>query len=130
MGTLYTPIPIFEIQSQEDTVAWLEEQGLNLPEPGLSSRYPTPNEIREAIESIEDCDTEYFTGSSTWQVTVSKNEASAWTSIVVKDYSMSPGEDDEPHDFYFEKGWVELIVDILQRLSIKCGPFVLFAVPR
>jgi hypothetical protein len=40
---------------------------------------------------------------------------------------MSPGEDDEPHNFYFETGWVELIVDILQRLSIKCGPFVLFA---
>ncbi len=127
MGTLYTPIPLSVLSLQAETRAYLEQQGVRLPPPAASSRYPTPNEIRNAVESIPESEAEYDIGPDQWRVTVSMNESPAWTSVVVMDYLHALGEDDEPHDFYFEKGWPELVEDILQRLSLVCGPFVLFA---
>ncbi len=45
-----------------------------------------------------------------------------WTSLIVQDFE---GIEDEPHEFYFEKGWEDLIIQIVEKLSGYCGPLVL-----
>ncbi len=103
---------------------WLKEKGISYTMPSSGSRFPAPNEIRNVLDRLEDCKTEYTVSEQTWQAVVSDAQK-RWTSLVVLEFHRQTGEEEIPHEFYFEKGWPELMEKILKKLSELCGPFVL-----
>ncbi len=121
MGVLYSCIPI---TNTPEILAWLQEQRVSLPSESIFSRDPTPQEIRAALETIENYTTDYAVSRTFWQANVSYTadpEHGPWTCINVLNY-----HDDEAQSYhiYFEKGSPELILTIMERLSRLCGPLL------
>lgn len=126
MGVSYTPLPLNTIDKDEG-LAWLRSFGLAIPPRVEANRFPTPNEIRTVLKNLEGYQVDYFVGSQTWQATISHPTRPEWAEIVVPNFSQAGGQEDLPHEFYFERGWPELITVILEDLARKWGPFVLVA---
>lgn len=117
MGVLYSAFPI-----DVDTRKWLAEDSIVCP--NVDGRAPTPTEIATALDSLSGYNVDYNISDSVWQANIadaSSPETGMWTLVNVMGY-VSP---DEPCEFYFEKGWTELIVRILHALSNATGPFAL-----
>ena len=120
MGVLYIVAPL-----SGEVVDWLEESGIGVPAGG-KSRFPTLLEIRETLDSLEGFDIEYNDNGvgSCWQAMISSAQdpgSGPWTLLNIN----RRAEPSEPQDLSFEKGYPELIVDILARLSTRCGVLVL-----
>ncbi len=124
MGVSFTPIPL-NIFYNDEGLAWLKRFGPTIPPRVEDNRFPTPNEIRDVLEELEGYTIDYFINSQTWQATISHPIRPEWAAIVVLNFSGASEEEDLPHDFYFERGWPELITVILEHIARKCGPFVL-----
>jgi hypothetical protein len=121
MGVLYSCIPITDTP---EILAWLQEQRVTLPSPSIFGRDPTPQEIRTALDSIENYTADYAVSRTFWQANVSytaEPEQGPWTCINVLNYQ---DDESQPYHIYFEKGWPELILTIMERLSRLCGPLM------
>jgi hypothetical protein len=119
MGVLYTVMP-----PSQEVADWLHELGIAVSV-DTSSRGPNISEIRETLDSLEGFSVEYTDNGigSTWQAMITSigdPDSGGWTLLNIS----SRAEPGEPQEIWFEKGHPELIVEILSRLSMRCGTFV------
>ena len=121
-SALYSVVTLFECMQDPATVAWLMQSDINLPGITPPGRYPTPAEIEQVIDAIPGMRAAYRRTAKVWQVTVRSRKDVSWACLAVRDYS---GDEHEPHRFYFEGGWDEVILLITARLADLCGPMVL-----
>ena len=117
MGTIYTVIPL-----DQKCVEWLDAEGVSCPPLSNPSRYPTPREIVDAIGELQNYEFSVHSDSQTKEWTVQVNTAGdAWAQIRVRNFQ----SEDIPHEFYFTKGWQEVVLAVTRRLARRCGAFVL-----
>ena len=119
MGVLHSVLPL-----NESCIEWLDQEGVPHPAPTAGTRFPTPNEIKSALHQIGDYVVDLAADPSTgeWLATITeaKSTTGAWADLRVSNYS----SDDEPHEFYFPKGWPEIIFTVVEHLTRYCGPLV------
>jgi len=119
MGILYTVWPL-DSQMKE----WLTSQGIAFPEG--SSRWPTKQEIRNALGSLRGFKVRYTENgpNARWDATIeSPDVEDLWTLLHANPEAAS----DSTTHIDFEKGEPGLIVAILRDLSSATGPLVLMA---
>ena len=108
-----------------DVADWLAESGASLPA-DTSTRWPLLAEIRDVLDSLEGFTVDYTDNGigSSWQAMITSADdpdTGGWTLMNITHQK----EPSEPQEIWFEKGFPELIVDILTRLSSKCGTLVI-----
>jgi hypothetical protein len=111
--------------ANEEVITWLQSMGIAVPSNWRLSRYPTPNEIRAVLNAIDGYTIDYFVSDRHWQVTIAEKaqpETGALASPVVLGFE---GDEAKPLHFYFETGWHDLMIDVLNKLSNVCGPLAL-----
>lgn len=121
MGTSYTVVPA----SEAGVAVWLNKRGIDLPGNWAKSRYPSPAEIRSAVDSMANYRIEYFITQHDWQATISQAEdpnGPTWALLVVLGYT---GDETMPHQFYFERGAANVMRDVIIKLAAECGPLLL-----
>ena len=127
MGQSYSVIPLNKFLDWEGSAEYLRERGLTPPYRAEYSRAPTLSDIRTVLSELEDYTTEYGGGSSSWQARISSavdpRRGPNTTINVLNIVESEAGEQVADH-FYFEKGWPQLALHILEKLSRVCGPFV------
>lgn len=117
MGTLYSPIPL-----NDEARDWLATEGFAAPD--SDGRCPTPNELIATLDALEDQTVDYNISSNNWQAQIDDRQSpktGPWTLLNVRNYNDNPNA---PCDFYFAKGWPELVVRIVFRISKTCGPYL------
>ena len=113
----YSAIPL-----NDEARDWLANEGIAAPD--SDGRAPTPTELKATLEALDDQSVAYNINTTNWQAQIDDRqspETGPWTMLNVSNYSDDP---DEPCEFYFTKGWPELIVIILFDISKTCGPFL------
>lgn len=108
----------------QEVADWLHESGIAVSV-DTSSRDPNISEIRETLDSLEGFSVEYTDNGigSPWQAMITSiddADSGGWTLMNIS----SCAEPEQPQEIWFEKGHPELIVEILSRLSLRCGTFV------
>ncbi len=124
MGTSYSPIPMSIVMQSDQGPTLLEARGLTPSAELGDGRFPTPAEIRRTLDEMSDCQWSESLSSRDLEITVAKQDESAFAHIWVEDYALSR-KDNEPRQFSFYRGHIELVVEIIKRLSHFCGPFLL-----
>ena len=126
MGIQYYIVPLGSYGGRSDALASsLEAFGITIAVDQSPSRYPTPREIRAVLDQLDGYAVTYHVDAYTWWADVTDAvdpQHARWTSLIVQDFE---GVEDEPHEFYFAKGWEDLIIQIVEKLSRVCGPLVL-----
>jgi hypothetical protein len=122
MGVIYS---VFTLT--QEIREWLASEGIDVPQSTVASRYPTPNEISATLNSMSDISVEYTIPNpgGTWQALMSTKpdpDNGPWTLINISEYK----SDSIPQPLWFEKGWDDLIINILKKLSLTTGPLVLY----
>lgn len=118
VGVLYSVLPL-----NDQVRVWLDNEGLEYPR-GVEGRRPSPRELAEAAASVDGFKTDESTGKDWWQLSVSGTtdpSREAWTLVNALKFAGR----DTPCEFYFEKGWPDLIVKIVRALAAVTGPVVL-----
>ena len=117
MGVLYSAFPV-----TGEVREWLAEEGHAVPQANGSA--PTPNQLQTALETLTDQSVSFNISEGVWQAQIDdlkSPEDGPWTMINVLKYT-SP---DEPCEYYFEKGWPELIIKVAHRIAQQCGPIAI-----
>jgi len=118
MGAMYSAFPI-----TKEMAEWLKEQNIKFPAEELS-RNPHLSEIKNVLALLKDYDikmSEDVIGDH-WQAYIEHKkdpESKGWA--ILRILNLKDGE----NEFYFEKGWPDLIVEIMVELAKKTGPLVL-----
>jgi hypothetical protein len=90
-------------------------------------RNPRLTEVRAVLDRMTGTRAEYQEApkrGQPWGISVEDStdpENGPWTELRTLKY-----DEDQPTDFYFEKGWPELIVRIVSRLAATCGTLCIF----
>ena len=105
-------------------MAWLISMDVPLPGVIPPGAYPSPEQIKQALDSISGIHVDYLEGQSCWQASATHREDVSWAILTVQDYSGDPAE---PHRFSFVAGWDEMILLITSHLARVCGPLVLLS---
>ena len=118
MGVLWTTYPL-----DDEMKGWLDSQDVWYPD--SPSRFPTGNEIKEALAGLPGVDvqiTDNGVGAS-WQAWIISDTSpeEMWTLLNISRYS----GDDEPQELWFEKGHEQLIKTVLNEICKTSGPIVL-----
>ena len=116
MGTLYTVILL-----DQKCAEWLDTESVPHPVVTNLTRYPTPREILEVLHGIPDAKVIIHSDvqSHEWSAQIDMNDNS-WAQMRVRDFS----SEDTPHEFYFSKGWPEVVFVVTERLARLCGTLV------
>jgi hypothetical protein len=120
MGVSYHIFPM-----DEDVREWLESDYGQKPNSFGSA--PTPHQLVIALKSLSDQLVEFNIRPGVWQATISDRiapETGPWAALSVLGYE-GEESDDEPCEFYFQKGFPSLIVKIVHRISQCCGSFAI-----
>ena len=121
MGVLYSVLPL-----DARTRKALAQYGVT-EVPAEEGRNPTPAEVRGTLGELPGYRVQYETPSiedGSWGATVedaANPEEGPWTHLRSREYA---GER-EPIELGFEKGWPDLIVRIVVRLTEACGTLVI-----
>jgi len=116
---------VYVVRPMDHQIAhWLSTHGVDCPI-GQNGRDPTLAEVRAALGEIPDVRFHQTVGGAGggWEVDVMNRMDPAnarWTSI------RSSGAATDRAPIAFHKGWSDLIVEIVHRLSARTGPLVLF----
>lgn len=153
MGLSWSLISI--IDARHGMADWCERCGIDLSQATKTGRYPTPNEVRHALDTLNDYQAVYFNIfrrsvihaivssaiSSAEAETFSTADIHTKGKIVVNalcnqdDWSTEVNVYDPddveigaevPHRLYFGKGNLELNIVIAEKISRICGSFLLF----
>jgi len=104
------------------TVAWMIHANVSLPEEVPPGRYPSPAEIRKALDAIPGIRVTYLVSERAWSASMISRKDVSWASLAILDFN---GDSDVPHPFCFEGGWDEMIHLVSSHLSKQCGALVL-----
>ena len=119
MGILWTVWPL-----DDQMRTWLDEQDIAFPD--RPSRFPTGREIKEALTDFAgspDIRDNGVGGPYSAFLRRRTAEEEQWTLLQITEFT----GDDEPQKLWFEKGHEQLIVDVLRKLTLACGPLTLIA---
>jgi len=122
IGSLYgvTTLEHFAEMTRSD---WLEAVGFTLPANPLPSRYPTEEELRKVLDSLDGYSASYQIDAYTCFADVtSAQDRDGPQYIGVR--LTKPLRDEHP-TLAFEKGSDRLVLMIVEKLSHVCGPLVL-----
>jgi len=117
LGVLYIALP-----SDQEVRAWLEELELPIGD-RTDGRMATDAEIRAAVAALAGYRAEYRGEGAVTVVDISsieKPQAGPWAVLA---YAVAE-DASEPH-LTFRRGWAEVMVPLLHRLSTVTGPIVL-----
>ncbi len=123
MGIRYTVLPV---ASHPDLVGWLEKYNINVPPLPGNNRYPSPEEIKTTLDNLEGYQVTYDIDSQHWRAHVvsDKSPKRKWAKLHVADFQ---GDEQSPHDFWFDQGDPGVNLLILKLLSATCGPLIMSA---
>src|SRR5687768_5247991 len=97
--------------ADEAHVADLLPAGTTLPDAAIPSRNPTPSEIRMVAAALTDLHVGVWSPPEhEWSVSfkdLTDPHAQPWTVLNVSDFN---GDEGAPHEIWFEKGWLSLIL--------------------
>ena len=127
MGTSSIIIPIDEEQIQEMN-EWLVDYGFEIPV-GITSRYPTPSEIRQVLDEMPEY-TKVYSMENLWDVGVyetalydQEHRSSSGKDAYI--CSIGPKLDDSlPLHIYFSGGSPEVNLEIVLGLARFTGPLL------
>jgi len=126
MGTNYS-VFAFDPDFLREAREWLDELGARLPAFSAAARNPSPREITQILRELRDYTADISADLSTGEwcadICAAETQNPAWTALRIQDYRA----EDEPHRFYFSKGWLEVIFPIVERLTHLCGPLLVYA---
>lgn len=120
MANSYTVVTF----ADQEVNAWLQGLGVSLPNNWNQSRYPTPNEIRSTLDRMMQYRVDYYITRQDWQATIAEKATPDMALLVVIPFS---GDEASPQRFYFERGSVNVMVDVMNQLSSVCGPLALIS---
>jgi hypothetical protein len=133
MSALYSIIPIKKEYYEQKLPEWLAEFGIDLP-PGISSRYPTPIEIRRVLDETPEWTKHFNISATQWDAEVSEPN---WYSdeLGMKIYGRDAiihsvgfsSDESMPLHIYFRNGWEEFNLEIVHRLTKYTGALILMA---
>ncbi|MGD8456600.1 MAG: hypothetical protein PVF83_09470 [Anaerolineales bacterium] len=112
------------------TIIWLESFDIVQPSglETMASRYPTPNEIYKTIQDLKFYIFAEYATENDWIVEIEEIEPKKegrWVILLIDDFNGNWESVEEPHNIYFELGDEDFMIEILQRLTSTCGPFIL-----
>ena len=118
MGAMYSVYPLVA-----EIKPWLDEMSVEYP-PSPEGRNPHLAEIQSALAQLEGYSIKDTTAEigKTWQALIESTqgpEENGWALLNIIQVT------DGPNEFYFEKGWPDLIVKITHLISSFSGPLVL-----
>lgn len=111
--------------SDEANVTWLKSLGHAETADWGRSRYPTPGEIRLVLNRTRKYHVDYNVSGPDWYAKIAELpqlDTGSWALLVVQSFS---GDENKPHEFYFERGWRNVMEDIVNLLYEVCGPLAL-----
>jgi hypothetical protein len=131
MSVLYSIVPFVE-EYYSEFVEYLADFGIEIPT-GTKSRYPTPLEIRQALDEMPEYTKRYSISHMSWDVDIYetafydqelRRSRGKYASI----NSVGPAPDETiPLHIYFHGGTDEVNLEIVMRLTKFTGPLVLMA---
>jgi hypothetical protein len=117
MGTLYTVIPL-----DKKCADWLDAEGVLHPPVSDLSRYPTPREISAVLSQLSGYTVTIHSDPQTREWTAQiEGPGDSWAQIRVREFS----SDETPHEFFFSKGWPEIVFTVTEQLTQYCGALVI-----
>ena len=124
MSVLWGTLQAQDELSSRSILGWLAEEGIVPPREFKPGRFPTPVEMRNALDSVENAAVTYYIdtsigGKENWQAEVKLDGMH----LLINDVDYM-GHNDVPVHFYYQ-GEFQLIVTILQKLALVCGAFIL-----
>jgi hypothetical protein len=94
------------------------------PETSSTDRRPTPREVVQVLQGIAGYEATITANrdSGEWHATIQSCDPGnpSWTALRISDYR----DDDSPHDLCFHKGFPEVVLLVVERLTRFCGPLV------
>ena len=122
MGVFYLVDPL-----DDDGREWLEVVGVALPKPGPRGRNPTPTEIREVWDALDNFAVTYTASAKGkfWQADVTGRKGADRKRGTLLNIDNWGGSESRRYKITFEKGDPQLILQIVHALSAKCGPLVI-----
>jgi hypothetical protein len=121
MGVLSCVVPL-----DDSIVGWLRDRKVDVPELIEGNRNPTPREVRHVCAEMKDVRTKiYAPPHHAYQVMfegLTNPNVEPWTLLNISKYN---GNEDYPHEIWFEKGWPSLILRVVLSLSKHCGSLVI-----
>lgn len=132
MSVSWVVIPLDrEFMSNSEAMEWLNDYGINLSASVEFSRHPTPNEIRQVLDSLPGYEIHYFKNQRQWTASISSNAFSNQNSLFAElnicNFHNEAGEEDKPHEIYFRKSDLEFIILVVEELSHFCGSFIIYS---
>ena len=111
-----------------DQLTWLQSHGIPAAELPHPSRFPTLNELQQALSRIAGfrADFEPHSQDGPWKAVIDSEQQPGGEMQTVISITSYQG-DDVPHGCWFDKGWPPLIVAVVQQLAVATGPLVLLA---
>ena len=123
MGVLYSVFPL-----DKELAEYLGELEVTLPAPPITSRCPTPQELRIVAGSIPDIRSTASQDEDGRLQEIDLCDATQpksgpWTVLQIDGYV----DEVTPCRLSFHKGWPDLVLEVAIRLSRLTGPLVIFA---
>jgi hypothetical protein len=117
---------VLPVASHPDLVDWLAKYNIDVPPLPKNNRYPSPQEIKETLDTLTGYQVTYDIDSQHWRAHVvsDKSPKRKWAKLHVVDFQ---GDEQSPHDFWFDQGDPGVNLLILKHLSAACGPLILSA---
>jgi hypothetical protein len=119
MGVIYAVFPL-----NEELRQYLEKQQINVPIDAKDGKNPTLEEIRNILGMFNQYEIEWTEGNDSWQIIISEkhNIERHWTCLCI----LKLIDESNLYSIFFEKGWLDIIIKILQAFVPICGSFVIF----
>jgi hypothetical protein len=110
----------------EEVLESARQMGYQFEAPCTPSRYPSAREVRAILDALEGCRVRYMVGTSWWEARV--EELDRTRGISYSDIVGGPfaSDEDAPLQLSFDKGNPDLHLRILARLTVYCGPLLLW----
>jgi hypothetical protein len=123
MSIRYAVLPV---ASHPDLVGWLKQYNIDVPSLPDDNRYPSPQEIKTTLDELAGYQITYDIDSQHWCANIVSDESPKrkWAKLCIADFN---GDEQSPHDFWFDQGDPGVNLLILKRLSTICGPLILSA---
>lgn len=117
MGYFYVAISPCQFTAEQRRKTEQDHPGLRFPDDG---RLPSQRDFEAVFGAHPEWQVDFGQRSNWWTADVRSPSQSA--SIRVDNYSGDPARE---HDFYFESGDTEFVLEIADALAERCGPFLI-----
>jgi hypothetical protein len=121
MGILFEAISVPEYIERVGR-EWVNTIGLALPMVIPSSRNPTANDVRGVLNTLEGYEIKYHVDEWSWMADITGSEYE-YMNLYLFDFD---GDEDQPKRISAKTSSDILFLEIVERLSLVCGPLVAY----